>query len=306
MAVCKAVLPVGGWGTRFLPVTKAVPKAMFPIMNKPIIHYAVDEAIKAGIEHVIFIITLNNGAIEEYFSPRVDLETFLEQRQKTESIEELYRISNMACFSFTPARPRGQFQGLGVGIFNAKPLVGQEPFAVVLPNDMLETSIPCMKSLMAIYHALKCPVFAIHRVPLASLSTYGNVQVESLDEGTVRRLPEGPYNVARIWEVTKLIQKPDPEKHEHFSDLAIIGRFILPAEIFGILEVIPPGYEGEVQLIDALEELRQKGQRIYAYEFEGEYFDTRSELGYMEAVLNEAAKRPHLWNTIRKIALTRG
>lgn len=302
----KAVLPAGGWGTRFLPATKAVPKAMFPIMSKPIVHHVVDEAILAGIESVIFVITPNNRAIEDYFSPRLDLETFLEQRNKTDALEELRKISNLAHFSFIPARPRGQLQGLGVAVLNAKLLVGQESFAVLLPNDMLETRTPCMKSLMGIYDALKCPVLAIHRVSVECLSTYGNVGVQSLDEATSREIPEGPYIRERVWEVTKLIQKPDPKKQQHLSDLAIIGRFVLPPEIFAILENIPPGYEGEVQLIDALEELRQNGQRVYGYEFEGEYFDTRSELGYVEAVLNEAGKLPEVWKEIREMLLACG
>lgn len=301
----KAVLPVAGWGTRFLPATKAVPKAMFPILNKPIIHYVVDEAVGAGIEQIIFVITPNNRVIEEYFSPRSDLETFLAQRDKRDAIEELQKICNLAHFSSTPSRPRGQFQGLGVGVLNGKHLVGKEPFAVLLPNDLLETRIPCMKSLMGIYDILKGPVLAIHRVPLERLSTYGNVGVESLDEATSSKLLEGPYIRERVWEVTKLIQKPNPKKHEHQSDLAIIGRFILPPEIFAILENIPPGYEGEVQLTDALEELRQNGQRIYGYEFDGQYFDTRSELGYVKAVLNEAARRPEVWNAICEMVLSR-
>lgn len=306
MMPIKAVLPVGGWGTRFLPATKAVPKAMFPIMNKPIIHYVVDEAVVAGIEQIIFAITPNNHAIEEYFSPCLELEAFLEQKQKRNTLKEVRKISDMAQFSSTPARARGQFYGLGVAVLNAKQLVGNEPFAVLLPNDLMETRIPCMKSLMGIYKTLRCPVFAIHRVHLERLSTYGNVSVSPLDEETSRKLPEGPYVHERVWEVTKLIQKPDPEKHEHLSDFAIIGRFILPPEIFPILENIPPGYEGEVQLIDAIEKLRQGGQRIYGYQFEGQYFDTRSEAGYVEAVVNEACKRSEIENAIREMILSRG
>lgn len=302
----KAVLPVGGYGTRFLPATKAVPKAMFPIMNKPIIHYVVDEAVVAGIEQIIFVISPNNRAIEEYFSPNLDLETFLEQRQKRDALYELQKTSDMAHFSSTPARTRGQFQGLGVAVLNAKLVVGNEPFVVLLPNDLMEARIPCMKSLMGIYRALKCPVLAIHRLSLERLSTYGNVGVKSLDESTSRELPEGLYVRERVWEVTKLIQKPNPEKHEHLSDFAIIGRFILPPDIFAILENIPSGYEGEVQLIDAIEKLRQGGQRIYGYQFEGQYFDTRSESGYVEAIVNEACKRSELRNAIREMILSRG
>jgi len=302
----KAVLPVGGWGTRFLPATKAVPKAMFPILNKPIIHYIVDEAVAAGIGQIIFVISPNNHAIEEYFSPCLDLENFLEQRQKRDALKELRKISDMAQFYSTPARTRGQFQGLGVAVLNAKLLVGNEPFAVLLPNDLMETGIPCMKSLMGIYKALKCPVLGIHQVRLERLSTYGNVSVKALDEATSRELPEGPYVRERVWEVTKLIQKPDPEKHEHLSDFAIIGRFILLPEIFPILENILPGYEGEVQLIDAIEKLRQGGQRIYGYQFEGQYFDTRSESGYVKAVVNEACKRSDLVSAIREMVLSCG
>ncbi|MBU4263353.1 MAG: hypothetical protein KKC76_15965 [Proteobacteria bacterium] len=301
----KAVLPVGGWGTRFLPATKAVPKAMFPIMNKPVIHYVVDEAVTAGIEQIIFVITPNNRSIEEYFSPSLDLEACLEQRQKKEALKVVQKIPNMAHFSSTPAKPRGQYQGLGVAVLNAQVLVGNEPFAVILPNDLMETGIPCMESLMGIYKELKCPIVAIHRVPLERLSTYGNVGIKCLDEATSRKLPKGPYVRERVWEITKLIQKPDPKKHEHLSDLAIIGRFILPPEIFVILENTPPGYEGEVQLIDAMEELREKGQRIYGYEFEGQYFDTRSDFGYVEAILNEAYKRSEVRSAIRKMVLSR-
>jgi UTP--glucose-1-phosphate uridylyltransferase len=290
----KAVFPVGGWGTRFLPATKAVHKAMFPIINKPIIHYAVEEVASAGIEQVIFVVTSNGRAIEEYFSPHLELEAFLGQRKKTEPLKLLRGISSLAHFSFTPAKPRGQFQGLGIGVLNAQAIVGEEPFAVVLPNDHLDTKIPCMKSLMEVYQALKCPVLAVHRVPVHRLSTYGNVGLMPLDAETSQRLGEGAFTRGRVYEITELIQKPDPEKGEHVSDAAIIGRYILSPEVFMILKRLPPGREGEVQLTDALEELRQRGQKMYAYEFEGQYFDTRSEMGYLQAILNAAGKRPEL------------
>ena len=301
----KAVLPLGGCGTRFLPATKTVPKSMFPIMNKPIIHYTVEEAVVAGIEQIIFVTTPNSHVIEEYFSRCLDLEFYLEQRQKKDAAEALRKISDLAYFSLTPAKPRGQLYGFGVGVLNAKLLVGKEPFAVLIPNDFLETEIPCMESLMGIYMALQCPIIAIQRVPIERLVNYGNVGIESPDDTILTQIPKGPYNHDRIWEVTKLIQKPDPRKNEHLSDLAIIGRFILPQEIFTILENISPGYEGEVQLIDAIEELRINGQRVYAYEFEGQYFDTRSELGYVEAIVNEACKRPDIGKAIRKIVNSR-
>lgn len=300
----KVVFPVGGWGTRFLPATKVVPKAMFPVRTKPIIHYAVEEAIAAGFEQIIFVVTPNNRAIEEYFSPHPDLENHLERTGSLDKLDEQRKLWGVAHFSSTPARPRGKYQGLGVGVLNAKSLVGEEPFGVVLPNDFLEAEVRCMTSLMAIYSALRCPVLAVHRVPVELLPTYGNVKIVKPDDSMSCKLSEGPYLAERVWEVKELKQKPDPKKNEHLSDYAIVGRFILTPGVFPILEQIAPGFQGEVQLIDALEEQRKNGQRIFAYEFEGEYFDTRSELGYMQVVLNEAAKVPEIRKEVRQMILS--
>jgi UTP--glucose-1-phosphate uridylyltransferase len=301
----KAVLPVGGWGTRFLPASKSVPKAMFPIINKPIIQFAVDEAITAGIEQIQFIISPHARAIEEYFSPSPDLESFLEKKQKLKALQELREIVNSVYFSFIPSQPRGNFIGLGVAVLNAKNFVNDDPFAVILPNDLLETSIPCMEALMRVFEATQCPVLAVQRVPLERLATYGNVAIQPLDETTNSLLSDRLHGQGKVWEVTKLIQKPDPQKQEHLSDYAIIGRFILLPKIFTILEEIPPGYEGEVQLIDAIEELRCRGQRILAYEFDGQYFDTRSESGYVKAILNEALKMAEFKEEIRVMIKSR-
>jgi UTP--glucose-1-phosphate uridylyltransferase len=302
----KAVFAVGGWGTRFLPATKVIPKAMFPILNKPIIHYAVEEAIDAGFDQIIFVVTPNNRAIEEYFSRHSDLETYLEKTGNSGKLREQREICCMARFSSTQARPRGEYQGLGVGVLNAKSIVGEEPFAVILPNDFLETEVRCMSSLMAIYSTLECPILAVHRVPVERIITYGNVKIVKPDGSMANKLSSGLYIPERVWEVEELKQKPDPEKNEHLSDYAIVGRFILEPGIFPILEQIEPGFQGEVQLIDALEEQRKNGQRIFAYEFEGDYFDTRSELGYTRVVLNEAAKLPEIRREIRKMILSSG
>lgn len=301
MKIKRAVFPVGGWGTRFLPATKAIPKAMFPIIDKPIIHYIVEEAVYSGIEQIIFIMTANNRAIEDYFNRSSELESLLEKKNKQVVLKQMQEISTLAYFCSTPANPRGHLQGLGIGVLNAKSLVREEPFAVLLPNDLIDAEVPCMTSLVAIFDALQCPVLAVQKVPEEKISTYGNIGFCELKPSSIQKLKDrATYNFQKVYEITQLIQKPDPHKHEHLSNLAIIGRYILPPEIFPILEEIPPGYEGEVQLTDALEVLRKNGQKMYAYEFEGDYYDTRSKPGYFKACLNFALKQPELAKEIKQ------
>jgi UTP--glucose-1-phosphate uridylyltransferase len=299
MNVKKAVFPVGGWGTRFLPATKVVPKAMFPIIDKPIIHYVIEEATCSGIEQVVFSITPNNQAIEDYFNRSLELEAHLEKKGKLDLLHQIQEISGLAYFSSTRSTLRPKQIGLGMAILNTKPIVGDEPFAVCLPNDLIDAETPCLTSLLAIYETLKCPIFAVCRVPEKDISIYGNISFEELDKESIKTLSKGPYIPSRLYRVQKIIQKPDPAKHEHLSNMAIIGRFILPPEIFTILENLKPGYENEVQLTDAIELLRQSGQKIYAYEFDGSYYDTRSKLGYIKACLGYALKQPELASSIR-------
>lgn len=187
---------------------------------------------------------------------------------------------------------------------NAAKIVGREPFAVFLPNDLIDATIPCMKSLLAIYEALKCPVFAVQKVPVDRLSTYGNIAFCKLDRRDFQNLKKGPYNPDRVYEVRRLIQKPDHRKQEHLSNLAIIGRYILSPDLFPILQELDPGYEGEVQLTDAMEVLRKNGQKMYAYEFEGTYYDTRSRLGYLKACVNFALKEPELAKGVHEILMS--
>lgn len=301
MKIRKAVFPVGGWGTRFLPATKTIPKAMFPIIDKPIIHYAVEEAVSAGIEHIIFVITPNNQATEDYFSHSPELEYFLESKNKNILLDQIREISSLAYFSSTRSSTRRGVRGLGIAVLSAQKIVGNEPFAVVLPNDLIDAKISCMQSIVSIYEELRCPIFAVHRVPINELFTYGNIGFCELDQKTFQKLSNDTYIRENLFEVKKLIQKPDPQKQEHFSDLAIIGRYILPPEIFDVLEKLEPGYEGEVQLTDALEVLRRNGQKMYAYEFEGKYYDTRSKKGYLKAIINYALTHPELTNDVQEI-----
>jgi UTP--glucose-1-phosphate uridylyltransferase len=299
MKIRKAVFPVGGWGTRFLPATKTVPKSLFPIIDKPVIHHAIEETVSAGVEEVVLVTGPNSNAVEDYFSRSPELESFLESRNEGELVRQVREISTMAFFCSTRSSKRPQARGLGVAILNARDIVGDEPFAVVLPNDVIDAEPPCLRSLVDIYEDLQGPVIAVHRVPVEKISTYGNVAVRKLGRGAARRLKGGAYVRERVFEVTKLIQKPDPRGDEHLSDIAIIGRYALAPELFAVLEGIRPGREGEVQLTDALEELRCGGRKIYAYEFEGAYFDTRSKIGYLRAILNFALKQPELAACVR-------
>lgn len=294
MKIRKAVFPVGGRGTRFLPATKSIPKAMFPIIDKPIIHYIVEEAINSGIEQIIFVITPNNQIIEDYFCHSHELEQLLEQKGKTNVLKQIKKISDMTYFCSTRSMIRSQNIGLGIAILNSIKLIGDEPFAVFLPNDLIDTDIPCMRSLINIHNVLECPIIAVNKVPTKELYTYGNIDFSELDCDTKDKLNRAGIESGKIYEIKKLIQKPDPQKKEHYSNFAIIGRFILHPDVFEILQYLDPGYEGEVQLIDALEELRKRGQKIYAYEFDGVYYDTRSKLGYLKACINYALKQPEL------------
>lgn len=294
MKVRKAVFPVGGRGIRLLPATKAIPKAMFPIIDKPIVQYAVEEAVYSGIEQIIFVTTPSNRAIEDHFSRALDLEQLLEAKKRKDLLQYIRELSAMACFCSTSSTLRSERRGLGLAVLSAKHIVGDEPFAVILPNDLIDAEIPCMKSLLNIFSALEGSVLAVHTVPVEEISTYGNVAFCELDLPSFRKLRKKTYNRERVYKVKKLVQKPNPKKHEHLSNMAIIGRYVLSPDVFRILEKIKPGYEGEIQLTDALEELRKSGQTIYAYEFEGIYHDTRSKVGYVKAFLSYALKQPEL------------
>lgn len=294
MEIKKAVFPVGGWGIRFLPATKAISKEMFPIIDKPIIQYGVEEAVHSGIEQVIFVTTERKRALEEHFSTSLDLESFLENNCKKDMLQIVREISNIAYFRFIHDKFNGQKRGLGMGVLSAKEIVGDEAFAVFLTEDLIDAKIPCMKCIIEIYKALKCPVFAVKKVPIEEIFNYGNIEFCKLDTETFQKLKGRVYKPERVYEVKRLIEKPNPKKKEHLSNLGIIGRYVLPPEIFEILEKTPPGKDGEVQLTDAIELLRKNGQKIYAYEFEGAVYDTGSKLGYLKACVDFALKRPEL------------
>jgi len=276
-SVRKAVFPVAGLGTRFLPATKAQPKEMLPLVDKPIIQYGVEEAVAAGIANIILVTGRGKNAIEDHFDVSVELETFLEARGKREQLAEIRKISNMINFAYVR---QGEPLGLGHAVLVARELVGQEPFAVILGDDVIDAEPPAIKQLMAVFEQVGGPVLAVERVPRDEISSYG---VIALEPGTP--LGEGVHRVR------DLVEKPS--KGEAPSDLAIIGRYILTPDIFPALAATKSDRTGEIQLTNGLRELL-KTRPIFACEIKGVRHDTGNKLGFLKAVVYFALKRPDL------------
>ena len=276
-SVRKAVFPVAGLGTRFLPATKAQPKEMLPLVDKPIIQYGVEEAVAAGIANIILVTGRGKNAIEDHFDVSVELETFLEARGKREQLAEIRKISNMINFAYVR---QGEPLGLGHAVLVARELVGQEPFAVILADDVIDADPPAVKQLMAVFEQMGGPVLAVERVPRDEISSYG---VIALDQSV--QLGEGVHRVR------DLVEKPS--SGEAPSDLAIIGRYILTPDIFPALAATKSDRTGEIQLTNGLRELL-KTRPIFACEIKGVRHDTGNKLGFLKAVVYFALKRPDL------------
>ena len=272
MKIRKAVITAAGWGTRFLPSTKSQPKEMLPLVNKPIIQYSVEEAIACGVEVVIIITALGKRAIEDYFDRSFELEHMLEQKGETKLVEEIRRLSNMVDICYIRQK---QQLGLGHAVLTAKSVVGDEPFILLLPDDLFEHQELVLRQMLEVYRRYQGSVVAIKQVTDDEVSRYGIIEPKKVDE--------------RIYQVMDLLEKPQPM--EAPSNLAIMGRYILMPEIFQMLEDTPPGKNGEIQLTDALRQLLQQ-QPIYAYEFEGERYDTGTPLGWLETTMALALKSP--------------
>ncbi len=279
MKVRKAVITAGGWGTRFLPVTRSQPKEMLPLINKPLIHYAVEEAINSGIEQVVLVTALGKNAIEDYFDRSFELEYFLEQRGETKLLEEMREISNMVNICYI--RQKEQL-GLGHAIMAAKDVVGSEPFAVLLPDDIIDSRVPALKQLLDVYEDYQTSVVVVEQVTEQDTVKYGIVEPEKISE--------------RLHQVLSVVEKPEP--YDAPSNLGIVGRYILMPEVFEALRVTPPGKKGEIQLTDALQ-LLLKEQKIIACEFEGVRYDTGTPQGWLEATIAMALKQPDLGPQIR-------
>jgi UTP--glucose-1-phosphate uridylyltransferase len=276
-SVRKAVFPAAGLGTRFLPATKAQPKEMLPLVDKPIIQYGVEEAMAAGVDNIILVTGRGKNAIEDHFDVSVELETFLEARGKRDQLEEVRKISNMINFAYVR---QGEALGLGHAVLVTRELVGNEPFAVILADDVIDANPPAIKQLMDVFDRLNGPVLAVERVPREDISSYGVIAVEP-------NANLGPG----IYQVRDLVEKPP--KEEAPSDLAIIGRYVLTPDIFPALAKTKSDRTGEIQLTNGLRELL-KTRPIYACEVQGVRHDTGNKLGFLKAVVYFALRRPDL------------
>ncbi|MBI3745000.1 MAG: UTP--glucose-1-phosphate uridylyltransferase GalU [Chloroflexi bacterium] len=283
MRVRKAVFPAAGWGTRFLPATKAQPKEMLPLVDKPIIQYAVEEAVAAGIEQVIIVTSSQKRAIEDHFDLNYELERLLEDKGEIEKLRQVRAISDLAQIAYV--RQKEQL-GLGHAVLMAKDLIGHEPFAVLLPDDVVVGDRPAIGQLIHAYQQTHGSVLAVAEVPPDETSRYGIV-------GTVR--PPDDTD-PRLHQVTSVVEKPGPGTAP--SNLAIIGRYVLTPKIFDKLEQTQRGAGGEIQLTDAIEALMAE-QTVYAYEFEGARYDAGTTMGWLKATVELALARPELATELR-------
>jgi UTP--glucose-1-phosphate uridylyltransferase len=285
MRVRKAVLPAAGWGTRFLPATKAQPKEMLPLVDKPIIQYAVEEAVAAGIDQIIIVTSSQKRAIEDHFDLNYELEHLLEERGDVEMLRRIRHISDLAQIAYV--RQKEQL-GLGHAVLMAKELVGHEPFAVLLSDDVVIGERPCIGQLIHAYHQTHSSVVAVTRVPPSEISRYGVIGVD----------PDGqPREGDHLHRANRLVEKPEPEDAP--SDLAIIGRYVLTPKIFDKLEQTQRGAGGEIQLTDAIEALMED-QHVYGCEFEGTRYDAGTTMGWLKASVELALQRPDLATEFRE------
>jgi UTP--glucose-1-phosphate uridylyltransferase len=283
VVVRKAVFPAAGLGTRFLPVTKAQPKEMLPLVDKPIIQYGVEEAVASGVDNIILVTGRGKNAIEDHFDRSVELESFLEARGKQDQLAEIRKISNLINFSYVR---QGEPLGLGHAVLVTRELVGNEPFAVILADDVIDADPPAVRQLIDVFGRVNGPVLAVERVPREQISNYGVIAVEpsaSLGEG--------------IYQVKDLVEKPPRE--EAPSDLAIIGRYLLTPDIFPALAATKSDRTGEIQLTNGLRELLRT-RPVYACEVKGVRHDTGNKLGFLKAVVYFALRRPDLADPFTK------
>jgi len=286
LRVRKAVFPAAGWGTRFLPATKAQPKEMLPLVDKPVIQYAVEEAVAAGIEQVIIVTSSQKRAIEDHFDSSYELEHLLEDRGDIEMLRRVRHISDLAQISYV--RQKEQL-GLGHAVLMARELVGHEPFAVILSDDVVASERPCIGQLIHAYGETHGTVVAVMEVPPDETDRYGIIDPAPPD-GEAGRDP-------RLHKVRGLVEKPPAGTAP--SNLAIIGRYVLTPKIFEKLEQTPHGAGGEIQLTDALEALMEE-QDIYGYAFEGVRYDAGTTMGWLKASVELALQRPDMGPELRR------
>ena len=274
MKVHKAIIPAAGLGTRFLPATKAQPKEMLPIVDTPTIQFIVEEAIASGIEDIIIVTGRNKRAIEDHFDKSIELEEELKKSKKEELLAQVRDISNMVNIHYIRQK---EPKGLGHAIYCAQAFIGNEPFAVLLGDDIVKAEEPCLKQLIRVYDEYKTSILGVQRVPDNETSKYGIVAGKQVED--------------RVYKVNDMVEKPEPGQAP--SNIAILGRYIISPKIFSHLETITPGKGGELQLTDALKSLMHD-EAMYAYDFVGRRYDVGNKMGFLQATVEFALEREDL------------
>jgi UTP--glucose-1-phosphate uridylyltransferase len=274
MRVRKAMILAAGYGTRFLPATKAIPKEMLPLVDKPAIQYVVEEAVRAGLEQIVMVTAVNKRALEDHFDRLTDLEVFLDERGRHQQAEEMRRLGQMADIVFVRQKER---LGIGDAVMRARQVIGDEPFAVFFPDDIIEGDAPAIGQLIDVYDRYGGSVVGVERLPREELPHYGVIEPKELEE--------------RVYQVLGIVEKPPAAEAK--SDLATVGRLVLTPAIFPIIERTPPGANGEIQLTDSLGLLLEV-ESLYACRFTGERFDIGRPIGFLKANLSMALRRPDL------------
>ncbi len=287
--VRKAVFPAAGLGTRFLPATKAMPKEMLPLVDKPLIQYGVEEAIHSGIQNIYIVTGRGKSAIEDHFDVSFELEHLLESRNKKELLAQVRSVSDLINVAYVRQK---EALGLGHAVLRAKELVGHEPFAVILSDDVIDGDVPCLRQLLDVYEFYGASVVALMEVPKDMISNYGVVDAEPVSHNGTRD---------RLYRIRNLVEKPKAEDAP--SNLAIIGRYVLTPEIFASIEATPPGRGGEIQLTDGLKHLL-RNRPIYGFRFEGSRYDAGDKQGFLQATVEFALKRHDLGEQFRQYLKT--
>ena len=283
--VRKAVFPAAGLGTRFLPATKAQPKEMLSLVDKPLIQYGVEEAMQSGVQNIIIVTGRGKSAIEDHFDVSFELEHLLESRNKKDLLATVRAVSDLIDVSYIRQK---EALGLGHAVLRAKELVGDEPFATILSDDVIDSETPCLRQLLDVYEFYGAPVVALMEVPKDQISAYGVVDAEPISH-------QGSKD--RLYRIRNLVEKP--KANEAPSNLAIIGRYVLTPEVFKSLETIEPGSGGEIQLTDGLKHVL-RSRPIYGYRFEGRRYDAGDKLGFLKATVEFALKRHDLGGDFRQ------
>ena len=288
MKVCKAVFPAAGLGTRFLPATKAQPKEMLPLVDKPIIQYGVEEALAAGCNQIIMVTGRGKSAIEDHFDVSYELEKILEEKGKKDLLKVVRQISDMIHVAYVRQK---EALGLGHAVLTARELVGHEAFAVLLADDVIDSEVPVLKQMMRVFEQAQCSVIATQIVEGEAISAYGVLDVK----------PAEGHHGGRLYEILNMVEKPSLE--EAPSNLAIIGRYILTPAIFDVLEKTQAGKGGELQLTDGMRSLL-KQEKMFAYVYEGKRHDTGDKLGFLKATVEFALKRDDLGGPLKEYLRT--